>query len=443
MSNDFISIIEEHKHRFQGKYTHITTIRPEIPAAIRQELTRDLSNIILDFEDEMDYVTQHWPKSSDWTTVPLYEMMVRAVALLSSRSFIGLPLSREEAWLQASIGYTVDCVSIRDQLHAWNPILQPIIGPFLPSVRSVRKYLRLASDWMTPLIKQTLEQEKYHLTLRSDKSESSSSETRGTFISWLLRHLPEGLKTPERVGVDQMLVSFAAIHTTTAALTKVIWELAKRPEYINPLRAEIEHFIRTPHLGDRNEDLGISKQVLYKLYRLDSFIKEVQRWCPSTFVTPSRRVMKPITLSNGIKLPKGASIAWPAHAIHMSLKTPAFSPECNSKSGNPPPTVFEGFRYANLRAIEGQETRHQAVATGFDYLVFNHGKHACPGRFFAIYEIKIILIKLLMNYDFRLVGDVEQAGGEEKGPKVLRVGTETRMDNRACMEIRKRKVGDD
>jgi hypothetical protein len=39
------------------------------------------------------------------------------------------------------------------------------------------------------------------------------------------------------------------------------------------------------------------------------------------------------------------------------------------------------------------------------------GNHACPGRFFAGIEIKVILIELLRGWDFRNVGDTEMKGG--------------------------------
>ncbi|KAF5638645.1 gibberellin cluster-C13-oxidase [Fusarium sp. NRRL 25303] len=425
MPNEYISIIAEHEDKFQGKYTHITTIRPEIPATIRQDLTRNMSNIIQDFQDELAYSSEEWPRTSNWTSIPLYEMMLRTVALLSGRAFVGLPLCRDQGWLQASIGYTVQCVSIRDQLFAWSPLLRPIIGPFLPSVRSVRRHLHFAAEIMAPLISQALQDVKQRQT---DALSADQTQKRGTFISWLLRHLPEKLRTPEQVGLDQMLVSFAAIHTTTMALTKVVWELAKRPEYVEPLRAEI-HDVFGPEAG--TTDICINKEALSRLRKLDSFIREVQRWCPSTFVTPSRRIMKSMTLSNGIKLPRGSSVAFPAHAIHMSEETPTFSPNFSSDLTNPSPLIFDGFRYSNLRSIKGQESHHQAATTGPDYLIFNHGKHACPGRFFAICEIKMILIELLENYDFRL-----EEG--KPGPELIRVGTETRLDTKACLEIRRR-----
>ena len=33
---------------------------------------------------------------------------------------------------------------------------------------------------------------------------------------------------------------------------------------------------------------------------------------------------------------------------------------------------------------------------------FGFGPHSCPGRFFAVYEIKIVLAHILQNYDFKL-----------------------------------------
>ena len=33
---------------------------------------------------------------------------------------------------------------------------------------------------------------------------------------------------------------------------------------------------------------------------------------------------------------------------------------------------------------------------------FGFGRHACPGRFFAANEIKLILARLLLDYDIRM-----------------------------------------
>ena len=43
-----------------------------------------------------------------------------------------------------------------------------------------------------------------------------------------------------------------------------------------------------------------------------------------------------------------------------------------------------------------------------DDVWIRHGKHACPGRFFAANEIKILLVYALMNYDIKIPDGTEQ-----------------------------------
>jgi len=71
----------------------------------------------------------------------------------------------------------------------------------------------------------------------------------------------------------QMLTSVAAIHTTAMNSTHVLYDLATHPEYIAPLRDEIEKVLA--------DDGGILiKTSMTKLRKLDSFIKESQRLSP-------------------------------------------------------------------------------------------------------------------------------------------------------------------
>ena len=69
-------------------------------------------------------------------------------------------------------------------------------------------------------------------------------------------------------------------------------------------------------------------------------------------------------------------------------------------------------------------------------MVFGHGPHACPGRFFAIYEVKALVVELLRNYDLRLAGDVDGKGADM--PPTMRVKLNNIPDPRAMVEIRKR-----
>ena len=68
----------------------------------------------------------------------------------------------------------------------------------------------------------------------------------------------------------------------------------------------------------------------------------------------------------------------------------------------PDADVFDGFRYYKLRQRDGESHLHQFVTTQPNILNFGHGKYACPGRFFAALEIKNILVRLIMDYDWKL-----------------------------------------
>lgn len=67
-------------------------------------------------------------------------------------------------------------------------------------------------------------------------------------------------------------VSFAAIHTSAAAPSQLLYDLCAMPEYIEPLRREVESVL--------NIDGTVDKRGFHKLVKLDSIMKESQRLNP-------------------------------------------------------------------------------------------------------------------------------------------------------------------
>lgn len=60
-----------------------------------------------------------------------------------------------------------------------------------------------------------------------------------------------------------------------------------------------------------------------------------------------------------------------------------------------------------MRSEDGKEHMAQLVSTSSDHLGFGHGQHACPGRFFAANEIKVVLCHILVKYDWKLAPDTD------------------------------------
>lgn len=70
----------------------------------------------------------------------------------------------------------------------------------------------------------------------------------------------------------------------------------------------------------------------------------------------------------------------------------------------PSPLDFDAFRFSRSRETGPEahslDQKNTAVITTSDeFLGFGHGRHACPGRFFATQELKLMLAYLVMNYD--------------------------------------------
>jgi hypothetical protein len=140
-----------------------------------------------------------------------------------------------------------------------------------------------------------------------------------------------------------------------------------------------------------------------------------------------------LTISTGHTLPTGTRFGFATYAVQHSDLTPTFSPSLNPPTTKPV-TEFDGFRFYNLRKIPGNENKYQFVTTSPESLNFGHGNHACPGRFFASNEIKVVLIELLRCWDFRFLA------GKGRPENVLGDMTCT-PDMRTQMEFRRRKVG--
>nr|VWO99889.1 Uncharacterized protein [Ganoderma boninense] len=203
-------------------------------------------------------------------------------------------------------------------------------------------------------------------------------------LQWLIDEaVPMGhsdLSVVERI----MLINFAAIHTSSTSLTHVLYDLAASPEWIPPIREEIESVIAAD---------GWTKLSMAKMWKLDSVFRESSRFHGIVMTTITRKAMKDITLIDGTFIPKGTLLAAAAHPTHHDESIYA-----NAE-------VYEPFRFAKMRESDGEGLKHQFVNTSVDYVSFGHGKHACPGRFFAANELKALAAYIILNYDLKLGGD--------------------------------------
>ncbi|ESZ92637.1 hypothetical protein SBOR_6971 [Sclerotinia borealis F-4128] len=394
LPEDKVSFSQEVTRMFHGKYTGIGNDSPAIIKTVKTDLTRHVASTVDALQDEMRYaLDKEFGTCEDWTKVVLYEKLLKVVALLSGRVFVGRPLSRSEAWVKSSIQFTMDCVMASESVDKYPAWVRYFAVSFLPEIRRVTQHKAEAADLLRPVIEGCIRRFKEGKGAESQGGDEFDDE-QGTFVSWIMKWTDEkNRENPFVLAENQLNLSFAAIHTTTMATAHMLFDLASHPEFIEPLREEIEQVIAEDGYDvDGSGMKNIKKQSFPKFKKLDSFLKESQRFNP---------------------------------------------PALTSRNWTPPST-FSPFRYASLRTAPGNESKYQFVTTSKESMNFGHGNHACPGRFFAGTEIKVVMVELLRRWDVRLIGDEQGVGGERPGNSVY--DTTISPNPFAELEFRRRRV---
>jgi len=145
-----------------------------------------------------------------------------------------------------------------------------------------------------------------------------------------------------------------------------------------------------------------------------------------------------LTLSNGSQLPHGSMVAF-THPFFTTAKLDLKT--VLTANSQPPLSQFYPWRYSDIRSTQpGEENRHLFVSTDANDITFGAGRHACPGRFFASNEIKVVLVEILKRYDIGLGPEGQGEGETYTRPKLLEIDTFMAPDPYAKVYVRNRKV---
>ncbi|KAI0503173.1 cytochrome P450 [Xylaria bambusicola] len=362
---------------------------------VQSTLGTELSRYLDLAKAELDYTWElYMPNTDDWQNVDINRVVRMLVASSSARVFVGYPACRNEEWLKLSVEYTMDVFQTAFIIRLFPYWLQPIFALFIPARYRIAKQVALAYRVLTPLIKKHAE-----ATRKRQAGENANEEA--TLLNWMVDHGTKDENKLDKIIRRHLLLTLASTHTTVGVLVSILFDMCAHPEWIPVLRQEIEN--TTKELGPIGSNPEISsKQWLQRLEKLDSFFNESRRVNPLVLLVPQRTALEPVTLKDGTRIPKGARICF-ASASHM-----------NDASVTPRPEVFDPMRSYNKRhASPDQKNKHLADQTSPDNLTWGYGKLACPGRHFAVAVTKMILARLLVEYDFKFPGNVTS------GPKVF------------------------
>ncbi|KAF5614628.1 ent-kaurene oxidase [Fusarium tjaetaba] len=339
---------------------------------INKRLTKLLNHVTAPLSAEADFATKLLLGTSpEWKELDFKEAMLDLVARLSSRVFLGNELCRNAKWLEISKSYSMNSFLAADLLRQYPKWFRPIACRFIPQCQLLRTQVAAGHTVLAPLLG------KRQRELQEAMAKGKPAPPYNDALQWFAE---ESHGKPYDPVASQLSLSVVAINTTSDLVTETMLRLIERPELVEDVRKEIVEVL--------NKE-GWSKKALFNMKLLDSVTKEAQRLKPITAAIMNRKAKDRVTLPGGLVLEKGDRC--------MSDLGSMYDPNIY-----PDPETFDGYRFFRMRSDPEMESKAHLVSTSSIHMGFGHGRHACPGRFFASNEAKVLLAHLIYKYDWKL-----------------------------------------
>lgn len=378
------------EHDLLGHYTGISLIVDSRlhHTIVQRKLTPRLEQMIPGLEEELTAAfEEHMPASKEeWTEFEPYQALAKISARLSARALVGPELCRDETWLDVSVNFTESLfrtIVVLRFLPAWT---HPIVSKLLPSYWHGRGYLRKGQNFLGPIFKDLLKRHDEG-TWKPDNTKDADAH----MLSWLVESAKGIDRDPKTLAHIEVLLALASVHTTLLRMVNTLYDLTSNPSYFAELREEIASV----------QEKGWTSTAYSKLLKTDSVLRESQRMSPPTILGMKRIFQQPYTFSNGLSVPAGAYVCMATYAIE------------NDPLVTPSPEKWDGLRSYRKRLsdssskgiADAKNKTHSFSAFDKTVLNFGYGKTACPGRFFADIILKMVLVKMVQQYEFRFPGD--------------------------------------
>ncbi|KAF6820438.1 cytochrome P450 [Colletotrichum sojae] len=333
------------------------------------------------------------------------ETVTRIIARVTSLIFVGPELCCDPTWLDVTASYFAKSNAAGKELRHWPPFLRPLVNMVAPRNRELRTLVATA--------RQTIDR-----VLQSREAAKRLASGAATVVPQYHDVLTWSEELAVKKGmvfdpaVLQLSLYFTSMHTSGDMITQALLDLCCYPELVGPLREEMRNVLG-PGCWSKSKTMN-------DLKLLDSVLKESQRMKPVSIISMGRTTKRDVFLKDGTVLPKGNIIATSCRLMWDPMRYKD-------------PMTFDGYRFLRQRESDDPSKKHTAtlVATSPDHLGFGHGQYACPGRFFGVNEVKIILCHLLSNYDLKLA--------ENSPTQPVRWGFEMLANPQAKILVRRRK----
>ncbi|KAM7189906.1 Ent-kaurene oxidase [Rhypophila sp. PSN 637] len=330
----------------------------EVQRVTRLDLNKALGNLIYPIQNIIaEAINQEMPQfdDKDWKSLgPPQPFLAQVFARVAAHVLVGPELARGR-WPSLSRDYVNSVTKAPGVVrHKYHPYFRWVAKYFEPSVKTVLKYRREAAELLKP-------------TLIARTAELQHGESRTTHqdaIQWLIETFQSRGKTltPDTLAQSIFGIMTAAIDSTSATATWMLYDLLQNPDAFSDIREEIIA-VQKRHIDDpsspKSESFIWTRQTLSELRVLDSFLRESLRLHSFTLITLERMAVKAYTFKDGLHTPN------------------------------------------HTQRVGDDATRFHFTSVSENTLTWGAGMHACPGRFLAGETLKLIFVNLVMGYEMK------------------------------------------
>ncbi|CAG8952927.1 hypothetical protein HYFRA_00007642 [Hymenoscyphus fraxineus] len=266
----------------------------------------------------------------DTRKLPAYELTKNIICKLNGFCFFGDELAQNELFMQKIFQYNEEVITSAEVLRLVPKFMKSIIGPYLGGHKVQDTVFNMISD----LVSRRLEEKRHR------QAGEIHPQNHSDMVQWIIDTAPSELGwESRRITYEIIAIWFGSVHALSATVTYTLFDLCEHPEYIEPLRNEIE-----------SSEFDAFMRTTKGLPLLDSFMKESSRLSPIEAMSGRRQALKDFTFTDGTQVKTGDWACVPTKAM---LADEAYFPSAQS---------FQGFRFApdgklpkNIRTISQPE----------------------------------------------------------------------------------------
>lgn len=172
-------------------------------------VTDRLNPLIAEEVDEA--FRQELPPCKDFTSVNINKALLRLVAKVSGRIFIGPEFCRSEDYIDMAINYTLEVSAAQQAISALNPWKRNLQAGSLPQVKALQARHKSCKEFLQPIIS----------ARKKASAEDPDFQKPDDFLQWVLDdgQAKFGDQLEDELTEIQLGLTFAAIHTTTMTTT--------------------------------------------------------------------------------------------------------------------------------------------------------------------------------------------------------------------------------